>query len=117
MSNNTTTMTSLADALEVLSGILRELAVTPVPSSPEKSSVGMTCSVDEYGSVRDIAERFHYSISGITPYLCEGVQSEKITKLAPALNQGGRNGEARYNMREVENYLKNMTPNSKKIIK
>ena len=81
MNGNEKTIASLADALEVLSGVLRELADTPVPSSAEASSVGMNnfVPVDEFGSAKDCAERFHYSVSGITPYLSEGVRLGKIT--------------------------------------
>lgn len=116
MNGNGKTITSLADVLEVLSGVLRELATTPVPSSAETASVGMNnfVPVDEFGSVKDCAERFHYSISGITPYLSEGVRLGKITKITPVNNQRGRKGEARFNMREVRDYLANSSSNSKK---
>ena len=97
MNGNEKTIASLADALEVLSGVLRELADTPVPSSAE------------VGSAKDCAERFHYSVSGITPYLSEGVRLGKITKMTPMNNQRGRKGEARFNMREVRDFLSNQS--------
>lgn len=111
MNGNGKTIASLADALEVLSGVLRELADAPVPSSAEASSVGMNnfVPVDEFGSVKDCAERFHYSVSGITPYLSEGVRLGKITKMTPMNNQRGRKGEARFNMREVRDFLSNQS--------
>ena len=42
----------------MLSGVLRELADTPVPSSAAASSVGMNnfVPVDEFGSAKDCAE-------------------------------------------------------------
>lgn len=111
MNGNGKTIASLADALEVLSGVLRELAITPIPSSAETASVGMNnfVPVDEFGSVKDCAERFHYSVSGITPYLSEGVRLGKITKMTPMNNQRGRKGEARFNMREVRDFLSNQS--------
>lgn len=116
MNGNEKTITSLADALEVLSGVLRELATTPIPSSAEIASIGINefVPVDEFGGVKDCAERFHYSVSGITPYLVEGVRVGKITKLTPVNNQRGRRGEARYNMREVRDFLASSSSNSKK---
>lgn len=34
-------MTTLADALEVIAGVLRELASSPVPASPEAAAAGL----------------------------------------------------------------------------
>ncbi|WP_455564344.1 hypothetical protein [Akkermansia massiliensis] len=111
MNGNGKTIASLADALEVLSGVLRELATTPIPPSAEAASVGMNnfVPVDEFGSAKDCAERFHYSVSGITPYLVEGVRLGKITKMTPMNSQRGRKGEARFNMREVRDFLSNQS--------
>lgn len=117
MNANEKTLKSLADALETIARVLKEASSSPVPSSPEAASVGMCCTVDEYGSARDVAERFHYSVSGIAPYLQKGAEAGRITRLAPVLNDGGRCGEYRFNMREVEEYLKHLTPAEKKEVK
>lgn len=105
MSANEKTLKSLADALETIAKVLKEAASSPVPSSPEAASVGMCCTVDEYGSVKDVAARFHYSVSGITPYLEKGVREGAIKRFGGQLQPGGRRSDYRYNMRQVEQFL------------
>ncbi len=99
MSNNTT-MTTLATALETLSGVLRELAATPVPSTPESSSISIFGAIEKkYARSSTLATYYDISSRQMDNILARA--GKNIRRL-----EGVGKGIL-YNMEDVEKYLTN----------
>lgn len=101
---NNTTIEKLADTLSAMSEVLRELAVQPVPTSPESAAVGQ--ENPQYAGIGKLMQMFDFSRSGIYPYLVQGEREGKIRVLKPQLQEFGRNGDKKYRISDVESYLK-----------
>lgn len=97
------TIDKLADTLLAMSEVLRELAVQPVPTSPESAAVGQ--ENPQYAGIGKLMQMFDFSRSGIFPYLVAGEREGKIRVLKPQLQEHGRNGDKKYRIADVEAYL------------
>lgn len=100
MSENKTTMTTLATALETLAGVLRELATTPVPSTPESSSVSLVGA----------SEKKYARSSTLAIY--DDISSRQMDNILARAGKNIRRLEGvgkgtLYNMEDVEKYLTN----------
>lgn len=100
MSENKTTMTTLATALETLAGVLRELATTPVPSTPESSSVSRSKAIEKkYAKSSTLAPYYDLSTRQMDYILARA--GKNIRRL-----EGVGRGTL-YNTEDVEKYLTN----------
>jgi len=115
MNKNKTTMTTLADALESLAGVLRELeSAPPPPSSPESASVGLPDSVGvKYARVATLARRYDFTtVQGILPILKKGVDEGAIRKLGGRGANGERGAVALFNVEDVDAYFEKIRGNA-----
>lgn len=100
MSENDTTMTTLATALETLAGVLRELASTPVPSMPESSSVSIFGAIEKkYAKSSTLANYYDISSRQMDNILA---RAGKNVRRLEGVGKG-----TLYNMEDVEKYLTN----------
>ena len=96
MSENDTTMTTLATALETL----RELATTPVPSTPESSSVSIFGAIEKkYAKSSTLATYYDISSRQMDNILA---RAGKNVRRLEGVGKG-----TLYNMEDVEKYLTN----------
>lgn len=93
-------MTTLATALETLAGVLRELATTPVPSTPESSSVSLVgASEKKYAKSSTLATYYDISSRQMDNILARA--GKNIRRL-----EGVGRGTL-YNVEDVEKHINN----------
>lgn len=93
-------MTTLATALETLAGVLRELATTPVPSTPKSSSVSRSKAIEKkYAKSSTLANYYDISSRQMDNILA---RAGKNIRRLEGIGKG-----TLYNMEDVEKHINN----------
>lgn len=98
-------MKSLADALEILAGVLRDVASSPVPVSPEAAAVGLPDVSMKYARASTLAKMYDMCPRNMDYILARGVMAGKIRKLGGKNPDGTRGEVTTYHVADVEAYM------------
>lgn len=101
------TLKSLADALETIAKVLKEIASSPVPSSPEAAASGLPDGSEmEWARASTLARRYDFANEkGIIPILYRGVKEKAIKKLGGQNPDGTRGAVTVFNVSDVAAYM------------
>lgn len=104
---NEKTLKSLADALETIAKVLKEVASSPVPSSPEAAASGLPHGDEmKWARASTLARRYDFtSEQGIIPILQRGVQVGDINRLGGPKSDGTRGPVMVFNVSDVDAYM------------
>lgn len=106
MNANEKKMKVLADALEILAGVLRDVASSSIPASPEAAAAGLPDEGMKYARAATLAKRYDYANEqGIIPILKRGVEEKAIRKLGGPGPNGERGPVAVFRVEDVDAYM------------